>query len=135
DWVLLNEHRRNIAQEIALVVDGQHENDPNWTLLDTLRKAMRSMSGNGLRPRPWFEPGVWGGQWMKQHIPGLAREEVNYAWSFELIAPENGIVFESDRPLLEIAWDWLMQYEAKAILGVDADRFGEEFPIRFDFLD
>jgi hypothetical protein len=135
DWVVLNQHRRNISGKIAVVVDGQHEDDPNWTLLDTLVRGMRSMAGNLIRARPWFEPGVWGGQWLKQHIPGLSRQEVNYAWSFELIAPENGIVFESDGLLLEVAFDWLMQWESKAVLGVDADVFGEEFPIRFDFLD
>ena len=133
DWPLLNKHRRQINPTI--IVDAQHEANPNWTLQDTLRRGMRSMAYNGIRARPWFEPGVWGGQWMKQHIPALTKEEINYAWSFELIAPENGLLFESDGLLLEIAFDWLMQYESKAVLGVDADRFKEEFPIRFDFLD
>lgn len=135
DWVVLNQHRRNISGAIAVVVDGQHEEEPNWSLLDSISRGMRSMAGNLIRARPWFEPGVWGGQWLKQHIPGLSRQEVNYAWSFELIAPENGIVFESDGLLLEVAFDWLMQWESKAVLGVDAGTFGEEFPIRFDFLD
>jgi len=135
DWPILNTHRRTIADKIAIIVDGQHEGNPNWTKTEDLRRGLQSMAYNLLRPRPWFEPGVWGGQWMKQHIPALTKEEVNYAWSFELIAPENGIIFESDGLLLEIAFDWLMQYESKAVLGVDADKFGEEFPIRFDFLD
>ncbi|HEY4334695.1 MAG TPA: ROK family protein [Puia sp.] len=135
DWPILNEHRRKIQASIAIVVDGQHEDAPNWTLLDSIRRSMQSMAYNGIRARPWFEPGVWGGQWMKQQFPALTKEEVNYAWSFELIAPENGLLFESDGLLLEIAFDWLMQYESRAVLGVDADRFKEEFPIRFDFLD
>ena len=135
DWPVLNRHRRVISDTITVVVDGQREEDPNWALLDSIRRGMQSVAVNLIRARPWFEPGVWGGQWMKQHIPALSREEVNYAWSFELIAPENGVVFESDGLLLEIAFDWLMQLESTAIMGVDADRFGEEFPIRFDFLD
>jgi predicted NBD/HSP70 family sugar kinase/mannose-6-phosphate isomerase class I len=135
DWPVLNQHRRAICDAIILAVDGQREEDPNWALLDSIRRGMQSVAVNLIRARPWFEPGVWGGQWMKQHIPALSREEVNYAWSFELIAPENGVVFESDGLLLEIAFDWLMQWESKAIMGIDAHRFGEEFPIRFDFLD
>jgi predicted NBD/HSP70 family sugar kinase/mannose-6-phosphate isomerase class I len=135
DWVVLNRHRRTIGDEIVVVVDGQHEEEPNWALLDSVVRGMRSMTRNLIRARPWFEPGVWGGQWLKQHIPGLSRKEVNYAWSFELIAPENGIVLESDGLLLEVAFDWLMQLESNAVLGVDAATFGEEFPIRFDFLD
>lgn len=135
DWPLLNQHRRAISKDIAIVADGQHEENPNWAPVDAIRRGMRSISFNLIRARPWFEPGVWGGRWMKQHIPALSREEINYAWSFELIAPENGIVFESDGLLLEIAFDWLMEWESTAVLGVDADRFKEEFPIRFDFLD
>lgn len=135
DWVVLNRYRRRISKDITLVVDGQREEDPNWTIFDSLRSGLQAMSRDLIRARPWFEPGVWGGQWLKRQIPALSQQEVNYAWSFELIAPENGIIFESDGLLLEIAFDWLMQCESRAILGIDADRFGEEFPIRFDFLD
>jgi len=133
DWPLLNQHRRQI--DVAAIVDAQHEDSPNWTRFDTIRKSMQAMAANGIRARPWFEPGVWGGQWMKQQFPALSKEEINYAWSFELIAPENGLLFESDGLLIEVAFDWLMQYESMAVLGLDTDRFKEEFPIRFDFLD
>jgi predicted NBD/HSP70 family sugar kinase/mannose-6-phosphate isomerase class I len=135
DWPLLNEHRRQIQPAIKIIVDGQHEDSPNWAFADAIRQGLRSMAHNGIRARPWFEAGVWGGQWMKQHIPALSKEEINYAWSFELIAPENGLLFESNGLLLEIAFDWLMEQESAAVLGVDEERFNEEFPIRFDFLD
>ncbi len=87
DWPLLNRHRRAISKDIAIVADGQHEDNPNWAPMEAIRRGMRSMAYNLIRARPWFEPGVWGGQWMKQHFPALSRDEINYAWSFELIAP------------------------------------------------
>src|SRR5690349_22750008 len=104
-------------------------------LADSLKTALSTLSQQVFRVRPWFEAGAWGGQWMKGNMQQLNKEEVNYAWSFELIVPENGLVFESDNNLLEVSFDWLMEYDSKAILGKDAARFGTQFPIRFDFLD
>jgi mannose-6-phosphate isomerase class I len=72
---------------------------------------------------------------MKEHIPQLVKDVPNYAWSFEMIAPEQGIVLESSGNLLEFSFDLLMTHDNQAILGDHADRFGEQFPIRFDFLD
>ncbi len=135
DWVVLNEHRKSVFDRIAVIADTQWRNDTNWLLKETLVSALEKLSEAVLRVRPWFEPGAWGGQWMKERIKGLNKNEVNYAWSFELIVPENGIVFESDTNLMEVPFDLLMLTQSKNVLGKHASFFGEEFPIRFDFLD
>src|SRR5699024_587325 len=136
DWVVLNKHKQEILNEIDIVVDGQRSEALTWIYFNDLKLGLKSMSENVFRPRPWFEPGVWGGQWMKKHINGLNQEEINYAWSFEFIAPENGLLFESDGVLLEISFDFLMFCCSEKILGQkNASNFGTMFPIRFDFLD
>jgi mannose-6-phosphate isomerase class I len=135
DWVLLNAYKQQILPRIEVIADGQWQHSINWATQSAISEGLQYLSQNAFRVRPWFEAGAWGGNWMKEHIPGLNKDEVNYAWSFEMIVPENGLVFESDGHLLEIAFDWLMMKHSKEVLGQDEQRFGIDFPIRFDFLD
>ena len=135
DWVVLNAHKAALLPRIDLYVDGQDPELPSLISGTDLRQALSEMSENYCRVRPWFEPGPWGGQWMKERIPQLTKGVPNYAWSFEMIAPEQGIVLESSENLLELSFDLLMAHDARAILGHHADAFGQQFPIRFDFLD
>ena len=135
DWVVADQHRQQVLSKIAIVADGQRPEEITWMFKESLLAGLAEMAKTVFRVRPWFEKGSWGGQWMKEHIKGLNEEEVNYAWSFELITPENGLIFESDHQLLEVSFDFLMLYQYQAVIGKHADSFGPYFPIRFDFLD
>lgn len=135
DWVVLNNHKRNLLPNIDIIVDGQHLEEPAWMNGDDFRQELVRLCHGVFRSRPWFEPGPWGGNWIKNNIAGVCSVTPNYAWSFELIFPENGIVFESSNTLLEISFDFLLYQDHKAILGRHAQRYGYHFPIRFDFLD
>jgi predicted NBD/HSP70 family sugar kinase/mannose-6-phosphate isomerase class I len=135
EWPVLNIHKERLLPKIDLIVDEQRIDEITWMQGSDFRNALNSMLESPLRARPWFEAGVWGGHWMKNHIEDLNQDEVNYAWSFELITPENGIVFEGNNHLLEVSFDYLMFQDNKKILGKAADRFGNYFPIRFDYLD
>lgn len=135
DWPVLNRHKAWLLPHITYFVDGS---DPSYpTLIDgaELRAALSEMARTYCRPRPWFAPGPWGGQYMKTHFPGLDPSRPNYAWSFELVAPEQGLVFASGDERLECSFDLLMFHAHEAVLGSAAARFGYNFPIRFDYLD
>lgn len=135
DWVAANRHKLALYERIDWIVDGQRPDAITFARGDVLRRGLGLLANNVFRVRPWFEPGPWGGQWICRHMPQLAQDVPNYAWSFELIVPENGLVFESDGWLLEVSFDFLMYCNPYDITGESTAAFGYEFPIRFDFLD
>jgi mannose-6-phosphate isomerase class I len=135
DWVAANRHKLALYERIDWIVDGQRPDAITFARGDVLRRGLDLLASNVFRVRPWFEPGPWGGQWIRRRMPQLAQDVPNYAWSFELIVPENGLVFESDGWLLEVSFDFLMHRNPHDITGESAAAFGYEFPIRFDFLD
>lgn len=135
EWPPLRAHQAKLLPDLDLIIDGQRPEEPVFMRGSDLRAGLARMARSWCRARPWFEPGPWGGQWMRRKFPGLDGEFPNLAWSFELISPENGIAWESSGRLLEVSFDFLMAQESQAVLGEFAGRFGTEFPIRFDYLD
>lgn len=134
DWQALDRHKAQLLSRLDWHVDSQRE-QPTLISGADFRAALTGLGQTAFRARPWFEPGPWGGQWLREHIPSLPSDVPNYAWSFELITPENGLLLESDGLLHEVAFDWLMLQEGEAVLGDHAATFGSAFPIRFDYLD
>ena len=136
DWVVLNRHKRRILPRIDVIVDGQRDGGITWASGDDLRAGLDRLACNAFRVRPWFEPGAWGGQWIREHIQMLPHDVANYAWSFELIVPENGIIFSSDERMLEVSFDMLMFRAGRDVVGAECyAEYGDEFPIRMDYLD
>lgn len=135
DWPVLNRHKELLLPRINYLLDVQDPEAITWMTGAALQESLHQFTQQAFRARPWFEPGVWGGQWMKKNFSQLNQEEKNFAWSFELITPENGLTFESDGLLLELSFDFLMYRHAAEILGDAYGVFNTEFPIRFDFLD
>jgi mannose-6-phosphate isomerase class I len=135
DWPMLNRIKRRLLPRLDLFVDGSDAEQPRFIEGAAMRRALSALARQPFRVKPWFSPGPWGGQWMKERF-GLPAQAVNYAWSFELVAPENGLLLGDGRRSLECSFDHLLWQETEAVLGVPvAARFGSYFPIRFDYLD
>jgi len=135
DWPALNELKRRLLPGIDCFIDAQSSDTPTSISGDDFRSALRDVAETPFRVRPWFFPGPWGGQFMKGHM-GLDPGQPNFAWSFELIVPENGIVLEYGGHTLECSFDCLMFTQHNRVLGQEAGRqFRYEWPIRLDYLD
>jgi len=135
EWPAFSRQKRNILPGIDLFIDGQDEGAPAFMTGAAFRQALEELSRSPFRVRPWFYPGPWGGQFMKGHM-NLDQSKPNYAWSFEMIVPENGIVFRSGSRFLECSFDFSMYAHNRNILGPRAAaQFIYEWPIRFDYLD
>ncbi len=135
DWPLLNRVKRTVLPRLDIVVDGTDIGTPAFVDGDAFRRALHALAHRPFRVKPWFAPGPWGGQWMKKRF-GLDPGQPNYAWSFELIAPENGVLLGDGTRALECSFDYVLWQETDAVLGASvAARYGTRFPIRFDYLD
>lgn len=135
DWPALNRHKRMLLPEIDCFIDLTDSAKPTAISGSDLRTALRELAETPFRPRPWFYPGPWGGKYMQGHM-GLDPEQPNFAWSFEMIVPENGVTIAKNGVQLEFSFDCLLYQENRRVMGAAAaQQFKFEWPIRLDYLD
>lgn len=135
EWRIADKHKEERFNDFDYVVDTNKANDPKMISGDTFTESLKQLAQKPFRTVPYFDPGVWGGQWMKE-VCNLDSSAPNYAWSFDGVPEENSILFDYDGVIVELPAMDLVLYQPKELLGLQVySRFGAEFPIRFDFLD
>jgi mannose-6-phosphate isomerase class I len=98
-------------------------------------QGLKNAAHRPFRVVPFFDPGPWGGQWMKE-VCDLPRDAENYAWCFDCVPEENSLLLGFGDVKVEIPSINLVFQHPRELLGEAVHaRFGTEFPIRFDFLD
>lgn len=71
-----------------------------------------------------------------KEVCGLDPEADNFAWSFDGVPEENSILLRFGNVVMELPAMDLVLEQPENLLGERVyERFGAEFPIRFDFLD
>jgi mannose-6-phosphate isomerase class I len=135
DWRVADRQKRKLLSRTDFLLDTNKPGSPRMITATALRAALEHTSGRPFRVVPFFDPGPWGGQWMKE-VCDLDRSQVNYAWCFDCVPEENSLLFDFDGTEVEIPSINLVFSEPEKLLGENVHtRFGAEFPIRFDFLD
>lgn len=135
EWRVADKHKRSLFDSIDYFLDTNNMEDVKLVKGDAVRAGLEQMAHRPFRLVPYFDPGVWGGQWMKE-VCNLDPDKENYAWSFDGVPEENSIYLDFGNGHIELPAMDLVLYEPKPLLGPSVySRFGAEFPIRFDFLD
>lgn len=135
EWRIADRHKRTLFNQIDYLIDTNKKNHPVMITGDMFREGLHEIVKQPFRLVPYFDAGVWGGQWMKEKFD-LPSGEKNYAWSFDGVPEENSLLLQYGDTKVEIPAEDLVLFEPVNLLGEkNYARFGAEFPIRFDFLD
>jgi mannose-6-phosphate isomerase class I len=143
EWRAADRHKRTLFDRVDFVLDANAigaavptDRQAGMITGDAFRTAIAAAAQAPFRVVPFFDPGVWGGQWMKEKLD-LDPSQPNYAWCFDCVPEENSLLLaDAAGAVVEIPSLDLVFTQPKALLGERTyARFGAEFPIRFDFLD
>ena len=135
DWRVCDRWKRPLIARWDFVLDTHDPAAPKLADGDAVRRGLGHAVTRPFRVVPFFDPAPWGGQWMKE-VCDLDRAAPNYGWCFDGVPEENSLLLGFGDVRLEIPSLDLVFDQPRALLGEAVHaRFGDEFPIRFDFLD
>jgi mannose-6-phosphate isomerase class I len=135
DWRVCDRWKRALISKWDFVLDTHNSQEPKLAEGDAVRRGLRLAARKPFRVVPFFDPAPWGGQWMKD-VCGLDRNAKNFGWCFDCVPEENSLLLQFGDLRFEIPSINLVFDQPRALLGERVHaRFGDEFPIRFDFLD
>ncbi|MBU3811033.1 MAG: class I mannose-6-phosphate isomerase [Candidatus Niameybacter stercoravium] len=135
EWRMADRHKVANYKNFDYVLDTNVANEPKLVSGEAFFAGLNETAHRPFRVVPYFDAGVWGGQWMKE-VCDLDRESENFAWSFDGVPEENSLYLRYGDVRLEVPSINVVFYRPQALLGTKVHaRFGTEFPIRFDFLD
>ncbi|MGA7415995.1 MAG: class I mannose-6-phosphate isomerase [Bryobacteraceae bacterium] len=135
DWRAADRTRHDVFEQIDYLLDTNVPDDPRMISGELYRAGLERVCHRPFRVVPFFDPGPWGGEWMRTHFD-LPSEPPNFAWCFDCVPEENSLRLGFGSRFVELPASTLVHQHPRELLGEDiVRRFGAEFPIRFDLLD
>lgn len=135
EWRWADRVKDKLLHTMDFYLDMTTEGKPAMIDGASYRAALLQVSAQPFRLVPYFDPGVWGGNWMKEKF-ALPENGSNYAWSFDGVPEENSLLLSFEGHLIQTPALNLVYQQPRRLLGEHVHaRFGKEFPIRFDMLD
>ncbi len=135
DWRVADRLKKQLLAKIDFLLETTKPEEPKMISGDLFRRALAETTKRPFRVQPFFDPGPWGGQWMRE-VCDLPDGPANYAWCFDCVPEENSLLFGFGCQRIEVpAIDLVFSHPRELLGDFVYSRFGTEFPIRFDLLD
>jgi len=135
DWRAADTEKHRLHSSLEYYMDTNVADRPAMISGSNYRACLAKAAKRPFRVVPFFDPGVWGGEWMRSHCD-LPPEPPNFAWCFDCVPEENSLRFCFGNRVVEMPALSLVHEHPEQLLGREiVEQFGAEFPIRFDFLD
>lgn len=135
EWIMADKLKQSLDLAYRWYLDMNDDSSPKLVESSALKQAYRQISQQPFRLRPFFDEGVWGGEWMQENFK-VDQDKQNLAWSFDGVPEENSILLGFANGVMETPAQNLVMAEPVLLMGQRVHgRFGSSFPIRFDFLD
>ncbi|NJL38776.1 MAG: mannose-6-phosphate isomerase [Leptolyngbyaceae cyanobacterium SM1_4_3] len=135
DWRVCDRLKKQLFDRWDFLLDTNKEGQPKMIEGKAILEGIQQSMDRPFSVVPFFDPGPWGGQWMKE-VCNLEPSAPNYAWCFNCVPEENSLLLKFGNDIIEIPSINAVFRHPRELLGDQVHaRFGDEFPIRFDFLD
>src|SRR5690606_32673792 len=135
EWPVADKLKKRLFDKVDYWLDTNLNHHPKMVDKTRYLAGLKQAVSQPFRLVPYFAPGVWGGEWMREKF-NLDKDEVNFAWSFNGVPAENSIYLKYGDIKVEIPANNVVFRHPVELLGNKVyGRFGKEFPIRFNFLD
>lgn len=134
EWRLADKIKVENIERFDYFIDCSNQ---NYTMIsnEVYHQGLDEIVSSPFRLTPFFDPGVWGGQWMKERFE-LEQSQSNYAWSFDGVPEENSICYVINGYSFNYPGIDIVLLNGEKLLGSRVvAKYGHEFPIRFDMLD
>lgn len=135
EWRIADRLKQQLTEQIDYLIDTNIPEQAKMVDGTSYQVALDQIVEQPFRLVPYFDASVWGGQWMKKEF-NLDSEKENYGWGFDGVPEENSLCLNFSGTEIEIPAINVVHQRPIALLGKKVQaRFGNEFPIRFDYLD
>jgi len=120
DYVLLRKHKKYLLNYIDWYILDEY---PNYKMISAslLNRICSDLAEGPIRPKPFYIPGVWGGEWIKSLKPKLREvllsPDVPLSWEIDLVDILQSVRVSVDGTILEIPLLIVLWKEGKRILG------------------